>query len=101
MAKSKSKRSDDLYTRLRESGVRKKVAKQVSSALPDRDNPNIKAVDRIADDLGSAAAEIKDLITGGPQKRSDAAKKAARTRKKNKAKRKQAAKKAAKKRKKK
>jgi hypothetical protein len=91
----------ELYDRLRNSGVRKKVARQVSRALPDRGSPNAKAAERIADELSSAASDIKDLATGGPRKRSKAAKKAARTREKNKAKRSKAAKKAAKTRKKK
>ncbi len=103
MAKSKKKKPKqelNLYNRLRKSGVRKKVAKQVSRAVPDSDDPKLKPAKRAADDLASAAAEIKDIVTGGPQKRSKAAKKAAKTRKENKAKRKKAGKKAAKTRKK-
>ena len=84
---AKSKRNKNLYNRLRESGVSKKAAKQVSRALPDKGSPNVKAAERIADDLSTAASDIMDLVTGGPQKRSKAAKKAAKTRKKNKSKR--------------
>ena len=83
-----AKKNLDLYQRLRDSGVRKKVAKQVSRAVPDSGDPKFKPAKRAADDLSAAASEIKDLITGGPQKRSKAAKKAAKTRKKNKAKKK-------------
>lgn len=95
--KGKPKVDKDLYDRLRDSGVRKKVARQISQALPDEDNPWVKQAERAADQLGAAASEIGDLVTGGPQKRSDAAKKAAKTRKKNKVKNKGNGKKAAKK----
>lgn len=88
MAKSKSKSDKNLYDRLRSSGVRKRVAKEVSKLQPDKDNPQMKAARRAATDLNKAADDIKDLVTGGPQKRSKAAKKAAKTRKKNAAKKK-------------
>jgi hypothetical protein len=97
---AKRRPDKELYDRLRNSGVRKKVAKQASRALPDKGSPSVKAAERVADDLSAAASDIRDLITRGPQKRSEAAKKAARTRKKNKAERSAAAKKAAKSRKK-
>lgn len=96
MAKKKFRPDKKLYDRLRNSGVRKKAAKQVSRALPEKGSPSANAAERIADDLSAAASDIRDLITRGPQKRSEAAKKAAKTRKKNKAKRSKAAKKAAK-----
>jgi hypothetical protein len=95
-----AKKNMDLYERLRESGVRKKIAKQVARVTPDGKDPRMKPLKRAADDLGAAASEIRDLVTGGPQKRSKAAKKAAKTRKKNKAERSKAAKKGARKRKK-
>jgi type IV secretory pathway VirB6-like protein len=76
--------------------VRKKAAKQVSRALPDKKSPGGKAAERIANDLSKAAADIRDLVTGGPRKRSKAAKKAAKTRKANQKKRSQSAKKGAK-----
>jgi hypothetical protein len=98
-AKKKSKADKDLYGRLRDSGVRKKVARQISQALPDADDPWVKQAKRAADQLGAAASEIGDLVTGGPQKRSKAAKKAAKTRKENKAKKKKTGKKSGKKRK--
>lgn len=100
MAKKKSRPDKELYDRLRNSGVRKKAAKQASRALPDKGSPSAKAAERIADDLSAAASDIRDLVTRGPQKRSEAAKKAAKTRKENKKKRSKAAKKAAKTRKK-
>jgi len=79
---AKSKTDKDLYERLRADGVRKRVAKEVSRLKPDKDGAQMKAVRRIAADLNMAVDDIKDLVTGGPQKRSKAAKKAAKTRKK-------------------
>jgi hypothetical protein len=85
MAKSKKGQDKDLYERLRVSGVRKKAAREVSRLRPDKDSAQMKAVRRVAADLNMAVDDIKDLVTRGPQKRSEAAKKAAKTRKKNKA----------------
>ncbi len=79
---AKSKTDKDLYQRLRAEGVRKRVAKEVARLRPDKDGAQMKAVRRIAADLNMAVDDIKDLVTGGPQKRSKAAKKAAKTRKK-------------------
>lgn len=80
---AKRKKDDHLYERLRLGGVRKRVAKEVSKLQPEKDSPQMKAARRAAADLNLAVDDIKDLITGGPQKRSKAAKKAAKTRKKN------------------
>ncbi len=96
MAKTKQKPDKKLYDRLRSKGVRKKVAAPASEALPKSGSSNSQKAKRVASDLGKAADEIKDRARGGPQKRSTAAKKAARTRKANAAKRSTAAKKAAK-----
>jgi hypothetical protein len=96
MAKTKLKRDKKLYDRLRSSGVRKKVADKVSVALPKQGGAKPGPARRAAADLSSAVDEIKDRVTGGPQKRSAAAKKAASTRKAKAAKRSAAAKRAAK-----
>ncbi len=88
--KSKAKADRDLYDRLRVGGVRKKVAREVSRLQPEKDGAEMKAVRRVANDLNKAAEDVKDLVTGGPQKRSKAAKKGAKTRKKNKAAKKEA-----------
>jgi hypothetical protein len=96
LAKSKSRPDKALYDRLRNSGVRKKAARQVSRALPRKGSPSAKGAERIANDLNKAASDIKDLITRGPQKRSAAAKKGAKTRKANQKKRGQSAKKSGK-----
>ena len=84
MAKSKKRQDKDLYERLRVSGVRKRVAKEVSRLRPEKDGAQMKAVRRVAADLNMAVDDIKDLVTRGPQKRSKAAKKGAKARKKNK-----------------
>jgi hypothetical protein len=98
MAKAKDKK---LYDKLRARGVRKKVADSVAKAANDAGSKTPKAARKAIGDLTAAAAEIKDRMEGGPEKRRAAAKKAAATRKKNAKKRSDSAKKAAKTRKKK
>ena len=90
----------DFIDRLRASGLRKKVARQVADATASargrgRGKQPPKAVRGVLEDLKSLTAEIEDRITGGPAKRSTTAKKAAATRKRNAAKRSAAAKKGA------
>ena len=97
MAKARSS-DKNLYDRLRDSGVRKKVAKRVSKAAPSKGSKEPAVAHRIADDLSNAADSIRDRVGGGSRKRSKAAKKAARTRKANAAKRRSSARKGAKKR---
>jgi hypothetical protein len=92
MAKSKLER--DLVSRLRANGIRKRSAEAIAGATDGRRKP-AKQVRRIANDLGRLLSEAEDRVTGGPAKRKEAAKKAARTRKLNAAKRSAAAKKAA------
>lgn len=84
-SKGKSKADKDLYERLRLGGVRKKAAKEVTRLRPGKDGAQTKAVRRVAADLNMAVDDIKDLVTRGPQKRSEAAKKAAKTRKRSEA----------------
>ena len=96
MAKTKTKPDTKLYTRLRDSGVRKKIASRAADALPAKGSKSRKKAESIADDLTRAADSIRDGVGGGSRKRSKAAKKAARTRKAKAAKRSKAAKKAAK-----
>ena len=96
MAKTKTRVDQKLYDNLRNSGVRKKVAKQVSEALPKSGSTKTKPARDAAAKLGSAVDEIRDRVSGGPSKRSEAAKKAARTRKAKAAKRSAASKKGAK-----
>jgi hypothetical protein len=92
-----AKTDQDFIDRLRSSGLRKKVARQVADATSSargRTKPH-KAVRGVLEDLKSLTAEIEDRITGGPAKRSATARKAAATRKREAAKRSAAAKKGA------
>lgn len=92
-----AKADQDLIDRLRSSGLRKKVARQVAdvtSSARGRGKPP-KAVRNVLDELKSLTTEIEDRLTGGPAKRKATAKKAAATRKRNAAKRSVAAKKGA------
>lgn len=94
MAKSKS-RDQRLYRRMRKLGVRKGPAKSVAEAINSGGKAAPKAARKVSGDLAGAVAEIQDRISGGPQKRKAAAKKAARTRKQKAKKRSDSAKKAA------
>jgi hypothetical protein len=96
MAKTKTKPDKKLYDRLRSSGVRKKVAGRIAEALPSNGNAKAGRARRAAADLSTAVDEIRDRVKGGPQKRSAAAKKGAKTRKAKAAKRSAASKKGAK-----
>ena len=87
----------DLVARLHASGLRKKVAHNVAAAVDgarSRKQPP-EDVARVINELRSVASELQDRATGGPAKRSEAARKAAATRKRNAAKRSTAAKKGA------
>jgi hypothetical protein len=95
MAKKKSKK-DDLFDTLRASGLRKRVADTLSTA-DSRSKQGRKLAESAISDLRSAADQIEDKFTGRSKKqRQAAAEKAAATRKRNAAKRSQAAKKGAK-----
>ena len=97
MAKTKRRADQDLVDRLRSSGLRKKVARQVADATGrarGRTQPS-KAVRGVLDDLKALTAEIEDRVTGGPGKRKATARKAAATRKRKAAQRSAAAKKGA------
>jgi|SRR5919204_6260984 hypothetical protein len=95
MAKKSAR--DELIDRLRANGLRRKVAEGVADGLsrvrPGRKPP--KSLRGVLDNLRSLTRELEDRATGGPARRTAAAKKAAATRKRNTAKRSQAAKKAA------
>jgi hypothetical protein len=96
MAKNKNK--DDLFEHLRARGVRKSVAKALAdgSANGAKGRKRAEALAQTAiADLRSASDAIKDRVVNRDSKRSEAAKKAARTRKRNAAKRSASAKKAA------
>ena len=90
-----AKMDEDLFRRLRELGMRKGRARKVAKAFEGSKRNAPKAARRAIADLVGAAAEVQDHINKGPQKRKEAAKKAARTRKKNAKERSESAKKGA------
>jgi hypothetical protein len=94
MAKAKSDKR--LYGRLRDAGIRKRVAKRASEALPTRGQKKPAMAHRLADELAAAAEVIRKRAGVGSRSRSNAGRKAARTRKTNARKRSGSAKKAAK-----
>jgi hypothetical protein len=77
---AKTKPDSDLYGRLRDSGIRKRVAKLAAEALPAKGQKKPKRAHRVADQLTAAAETIRERAGGGSRKRSNAAKRAARTR---------------------
>lgn len=88
------KHDKDLFDSIRKSGVRKKVAKRASESVATAKNGKpSKAVTRTVQSLKQAASDLESHLHGSS--RSEAARKAARTRKRNAAKRSEAAKKAA------
>src|SRR4051794_33535391 len=94
MAKSQA---DVLFERLHANGIRKRVAKDISSALGrGGGNGASKAAQARIADLRRILADLEDRAKGGPEKRKASAKKAAATRKRAANKRSEAAKKAAK-----
>jgi hypothetical protein len=90
-----AKRNQALYDRLRASGLRKKTADRLASAVGRGSSKSQKAVSGAVKDLRGLVSELEDRARGGPAKRKAAAKKAANTRKRKAAKRSQAAKKGA------
>jgi len=86
---------EELYKRVRDSGVRKRVARTIAEAAGKADSRTPTALNDAAKSLRSIAAELEDRAKGGPAKRKAAAQKAVRTRRAKSAKRSTAAKKAA------
>jgi hypothetical protein len=93
MAKSQT---DALFERLHAHGLRKRVARDLSSALSRGSGTRAgKAANGTIAELRKLVADLEDRAKGGPEKRKAAAKKAAATRKRDANKRSAAAKKAA------
>ena len=93
---AKNKQTEDLFDHLRANGVRKKVAKAIADGANRTNGTRAEALAQTAiADLRSASEAIKDRVVNRDSNRSEAAKKAARTRKRNAAKRSAAGKKAA------
>jgi hypothetical protein len=84
----------ELATRLHASGIRARTADLIAGATDGRRKP-AKQVRAVIKEMRKVLAEVEDRATGGPAKRSAAAKKAAATRKRNAAKRSASAKKGA------
>jgi hypothetical protein len=93
---AKNKQADDLFDHLRARGVRKKVAKAIAGGASSKNGKKAEALAQSAlADLRAAGDAIRDRVIIRDSKRSEAARKAARTRKRNAAKRSASAKKAA------
>ena len=88
-----AKENKQFARNLRSRGVRRKVADDIAQAVGHGRKP--KGSRRAISDLTTAVSEINDRLHGGPEKRSAAAKKGARTRKHNAVKRSAAAKRGA------
>ena len=89
-------KTDDLFDHLRANGLRKSVAKAMADGASSKNGKKAEALAQSAiADLRSASDAIRDRVVNRDTKRSEAAKKAARTRKRNAAKRSAAARKAA------
>jgi hypothetical protein len=96
MVMAKTPLDNQLFDRLRASGLRKRVARDLSSALGSAKSSGAsKAAHGRIGELRSLLDELEDRARGGPSARSAAAKKAAATRKRQAAARSAAAKKAA------
>lgn len=92
-----AKKNDDLISRMRDNGMRKKVARSLGDAVErgSRGRKPPSSVQKAVDELRSLANQLEDRASGGPGKRKAAAKKAAATRKRNAAKRSASARKGA------
>lgn len=90
-----AKQDKNLYDRLRASGLRKSVARNISEAAGTGGNRGKKALRGAVSDLRGVVGDLEDRAKGGPAKRKATAKKAAATRKRNAKKRSNAAKKGA------
>lgn len=82
MAKASAKRDQQLFQRLRAQGLRKRAAKVVSGHTDGRRRP-AKAVNQVLADLNKLVRDVEDRVSGGPEKRRAAGKKAAKTRRAN------------------
>jgi hypothetical protein len=92
---AKTKVDKDLYARLRNSGIRKRVAKLAAEALPAKGQKKPARAHRVADQLTAVAETLRERAGGGSRSRSNAAKKAAQTRRAKAKKRSQSAQKGA------
>ena len=91
---AKNRKQEDLIDRLHADGIRKRVATVITGGRGGRKQGE-KQARQLLEQLEDAAAMIRNEVLGGSRKRSEAAKKAAATRKRKAAQRSAAAKKAA------
>jgi hypothetical protein len=91
---AKTERDEQLFQRLRARGLRKRAAKVVSQHANGRGKP-AEAVNRVLSDLNKVVHDVEDRLSGGPDKRRAAAKKAVKTRREKAQARSNAARKAA------
>ena len=82
---AKNRKQEDLIDRLHADGIRRRVAATIAGARGGRKKGE-KQARQLLDQLEDATATIRNDILGGSRKRSEAAKKAAATRKRNAAK---------------
>jgi hypothetical protein len=75
---AKSKKDEELFSRLRSLGVRKGTAKEVSDSLRNGGKQGSKPASKAVSDLTDAVAEIQSRISKGPERRRTSGKKAAR-----------------------
>ena len=80
---AKTKEEKDLYGRLRDSGIRKRVAKLAAEAVPSKGQKKPRRANRVADQLTAAAETIRERAGGGSRKRSKAAQTAAKAKKRS------------------
>ena len=93
---ARSKRDKEFFDVLRARGLRKKAARTIASATGKKSDGRLpKPLRNALGDLQSVIGEVEQRVSGKRSKRSEAAAKAARTRKRQKAKRSAAAKKGA------
>ena len=91
---ARSKRDKEFFDVLRARGLRKKAARTIARATGKKSDGRLpKPVRKALGDLQSAIGDVEQRVSGKRSKRSEAAVKAARTRKRQKAKRSAAAKK--------
>jgi hypothetical protein len=95
MAKKQNKKQKDLFELARAGGLRRKVASAISDGK-GAGKKGRKSAEKTFTQLRGLIDELEDRATGGPQKRRAAALKAARTRRRKATQRSNAAKKAAK-----
>jgi hypothetical protein len=91
---ARNRKQEDLIDRLHADGIRKRVATVITGSRGGRKKGQAEAR-QLLEQLEHATAMIRSEVLGGSGKRSEAAKKAAATRKRNAAKRSTAAKKGA------